>query len=284
MASNPVEEYLDNDPPVLGQNYVCLSFVSPEKFIKQKEMYTFHKYMVDKFRDYCQSIDIIAKKQLKIDDISSLTDEDVKDDINKKLVKDLKEKARLEFEYSYNQFKNNYDDFMYRAGETISVAFDKENDYKTSMRALKVRGVYETYKEAEIRARALQRRDQNFHVFVGTVGAWLPWDPEADKVQNEEYLNSELNSLIKEYKKNQVHKEMLYEQEKEARKKDALKKEITENELDKQEAENAKAMANIESNLEQDDPWLARKKAAVEAVSNLAASTANIADDTANGC
>lgn len=284
MASNPVEEYLDNDPPVLGQNYVCLSFVSPEKFIKQKEMYTFHKYMVDKFRDYCQSIDIIAKKQLKIDDISSLTDEDVKDDVNKKLVKDLKEKARLEFEYSYNQFKNNYDDFMYRAGETISVAFDKENEYKTSMRALKVRGVYETYKEAEIRARALQRRDQNFHVFVGTVGAWLPWDPEADKVQNEEYLNSELNSLIKEYKKNQVHKEMLYEQEKEARKKDALKKEITENELDKQEAENAKAMANIESNLEQDDPWLARKKAAVEAVSNLAASTANIADDTANGC
>ena len=36
MADTPVEEFLENDTPILGQNYVCLSFVSPEKFIKQK--------------------------------------------------------------------------------------------------------------------------------------------------------------------------------------------------------------------------------------------------------
>ena len=170
MASGGVEEYLDNDPPVLGQNYVCLSFVSPEKFIKQREMYCFHKYMVDKFRDYCQIIDLVAKKQLKIDDVSSLTDEDVKDDINKKLVKELKQKARLEFEYSYDQFKSNYDDFMYRSGEKITNDFNTENEYRTSMRALKVRGVYETYKEAEVRARALQRRDQKLPRFC-----WNCW-------------------------------------------------------------------------------------------------------------
>jgi hypothetical protein len=261
--TEPVDDFLDSDASILGQNYVCLSFVSPEKFLKQKEMYLFHKYMLDKFRDYSQVIDVLSKKHLKLDteDLDKMSDEEINNDINKKLVKELREKAKLEFEYTYNQFKTNYGDFMYRSGERHTEEFDKSNDYKTSTRALKVRGVYESYKEAEVRAKALQRRDQNFHVFVGTVGAWLPWDPEADKVQNEEYLNEELNTLIKEYKKNQVHKDMLYEQEKEDRRKDQMKKKIAEDELEKQEKDNAKHMATIEDNLETDDPWVQRANA-----------------------
>ena len=60
------------------------------------------------------------------------------------------------------------------------------------------------------------------------MGVKLPRDPEADKIQSEEYLNEELNTLIKEYKKNQVHKDMLYEQEKEERQRDQMKKKIAE--------------------------------------------------------
>ena len=261
--TEPVEDFLDSDPAILGQNYVCLSFVSPEKFLKQKEMFLFHKYMLDKFRDYSQVIDVLSKKHLKMDadELEKLSEEELSVDVNKKLVKELREKAKLEYEYTYDQFKTNYGDFMYRCGERHIEAFDKSNDYKTSTRALKIRGVYETYKEAEVRAKSLQRRDQSFHVFVGTVGAWLPWDPEADKVQNEEYLNEELNTLIKEYKKNQVHKDMLYEQEKEDRRKDQMKKKIAEEELEKQEKDNAKHMSAIENNLEMDDPWVQRTSA-----------------------
>jgi len=261
MADTPVEEFLENDTPILGQNYVCLSFVSPEKFIKQKEMYLFHNYMTDKFREYNGLIAHITKKQMKLDEaeLDSLSDDDVKVDINKKLVKELREKAKLQFDFNYDQFKDNYNDFIYRSGEKLSESYAKETDYKTSMRALKIRGVYETYKEAEVRAKSLQRRDHSFHVFVGTVGAWLPWDPEADKVQNEEYLNEELNSLIKEYKKNQVHKDMLYQQEKEERQKDQMRAKIAKEELEKQELDNKKNMANIEENLDVADPWLASK-------------------------
>ena len=261
MADTPVEEFLENDTPILGQNYVCLSFVSTEKFIKQKEMFMFHKYMTDKFREYNELIAHITKKQMKLDEteLDSLSEDDVKLDINKKLVKELREKAKLQFDFNYDQFKDNYSDFLYRSGEKLTELYDKQTDYKTSMRALKVRGVYETYKEAEVRAKSLQRRDQSFHVFVGTVGAWLPWDPEADKVQNEEYLNEELNSLIKEYKKNQVHKDMLYQQEKEERQKEQLKAKIAKEELEKQELENQKNMASIEENLDSADPWLASK-------------------------
>ena len=51
------EEYLDNDSPILGQGYVCLSFISPETMIKQKEMFTFHQYMTNKFKEYAETID-----------------------------------------------------------------------------------------------------------------------------------------------------------------------------------------------------------------------------------
>ena len=150
---------------------------------------------------------------------------------------------------------------MYRAGEKVSSDFDKIVDYKTSMRSLKV-GVYETYKEAEVRAKALQRHDQNFHVFRNGKVSFR--DPEADKIQSEEYLNEELNTLIKEYKKNQVHKDMLYEQEKEERQRDQMKKKIAEEELAKQEKDNAKASFTAENNLEQDDPAKAKSSATNE--------------------
>jgi len=241
------EDYLENDSPILGQNYVCLSFVSPDKLMKQKEMYCFHRYMVNKFKEYGETIDRLLDKE----------NEEAPN--FKKLEKELKDRARLEFKYDYKQFNDNYQDFLYKNGDELNGLFDKENDFKTSIRGLKVRGVYETYKEAEIRAKALQRRDRSFHVFVGTVGAWLPWDPEPDKVQNEEYLEDELNTLIQEYKKNQVHKDMLYEQEKQDRKTDTLKKKIAEEELEKQAEDNQRNMATIEEKLDMEDPWMQRQ-------------------------
>ena len=39
------------------------------------------------------------------------------------------------------------------------------------------------------RAKKLQSLDSDFHVFVGQVGYWLPWDPCADKIEDEQYIN-----------------------------------------------------------------------------------------------
>ena len=69
----------------------------------------------------------------------------------RKLEKELKDRARLEFNSTYQQFNDNQD-FLYKHSEELNALYDKDSDYKTS-RALKVRGVYETYKEAEIRLR-----------------------------------------------------------------------------------------------------------------------------------
>ena len=53
-----------------------------------------------------------------------------------------------------------------------------------------------------MRARQLREIDPNFDVFVGPVGLWMPWEPEAYKTGRVEYLEQELNQLMHEKKNN----------------------------------------------------------------------------------
>ena len=74
--------------------------------------------------------------------------------------------------------------------------FNKIENFKTSIRGIKVRGTYDTQKEAAVRAKVLQNMDPSFHVFVGQVGYWLPWDPEANDVADQQYQEEHLNNLV----------------------------------------------------------------------------------------
>mgnify|MGYP007000253141 len=87
-------------------------------------------------------------------------------------------------------------------------------------------------------------KDRSFHIFVGQVGYWLPWDPQADSVEEEEYLEEELNTLMKEYRKNEVSRDIFYEEQKREQMKDSVTKEMNEQRQAEQDA------------LEADDPWM----------------------------
>ena len=45
MKTEIIEDYLKVDKELPGQNYVCLSFVSPNKVLKQKETFYLHKFL-----------------------------------------------------------------------------------------------------------------------------------------------------------------------------------------------------------------------------------------------
>ena len=47
--------------------------------------------------------------------------------------------------------------------------------------------------------------DPNHDVFVGPVGTWMPWEPEAYRTGRVEYLEEELNQLMHEKNKNEKH-------------------------------------------------------------------------------
>ena len=145
--------------------------------------------------------EIIQQQEVEITELSNLNSSlqqkvnSLKSEIDHKVttlqgeIYDLKKELNNYLKYSYNEFKERYAEFKLTQSDETSKQFDELNDYRTSIRGVKVRGVYDTYKEAQIRAKVLQRTDQSHNVFVGQVGYWLPWDPEADKIQSQEYLN-----------------------------------------------------------------------------------------------
>ena len=165
---------------------------------------------------------------------------------------------------------------MYSHRENVDSEFNELVDFQTSVRGLKVRGVYETYREAKIKAARIQKSDKSFHVFIGQVGYWLPWDPEPDNIEDQEYLNRELNNLIHEYKKNQEYKDEVFDKHVQDSKDTAIR-EVAEHkaqqELDAPPQDDDvpgnnsnKTVSTSEtvSALEGEDPWIQRKNAEAE--------------------
>ena len=54
-------------------------------------------------------------------------------------------------------------------------------------RGIKIRGVYNTMEEAKKRCEQIRQFDKVFNVFVGEVGAWLPWDDDPETAEEAVY-------------------------------------------------------------------------------------------------
>lgn len=235
MTEKEVIDYLEIDNPIPGQNYVCVSFVSPETVMKHKEMFLFNKFMNQRCGEY----------EKKIDDIISKCSDELKE----KIETELKEELQKEMRYEYDTFKSKFDDFTYKYHDVLETKFNKISDNQTNVRGVKIRGVFDSYRDAENRAKVLQRTDRSFHVFVGQVGYWLPWDPIADRVQDEEYLEDGLQTIMKGYKENEINRDLFYAEEKRDKLKDAMTKK-KQNELKDKGPSDA---------LEDPDPWMQSK-------------------------
>ncbi len=167
-------EYLTEDPIIPSQQYVCLSFVEPPKDLLEAKEDFFMKeflkqFMKDMYLDFCVKNNIDHEKAEE----PSFTDKQI--------------------EEMYTAFKeNNFD--------RIQHEFNEKHGHRTNIRGLKVRGSYTTAEEAKARAQKLRRDDNAHHIFVGQVGFWLPFNPvNLDSVE-QDYINSQLNDLIKEKK------------------------------------------------------------------------------------
>jgi len=85
----------------------------------------------------------------------------------------------------------------------LNEKYNHENSFQTSVRGIKVRGVFPSQAEAELRCKMIREVDPNHDVYVGPVGLWVPFHPEAYKTGNVQYLEKELNELMHEKKKNE---------------------------------------------------------------------------------
>lgn len=264
------EDFLEVDKPIPGQNYVCLSFVSPEKILPQKEQFIFHNYLRYRLAVY---------DKMFTDSFNTMIEEQDEGMVNISRLFDMKksmDKQYAEDKVEFEKFKEQFEDFKFRDEHMLNEKFDKMNDFQTSVRGLKIRGVYDTRREAEIRAKVLQRQDQSFDVFVGQMGYWLPWHPETNKIEDQEYLNNELNTLVKEYKKNEAKKDMFYQEQKSQRTQEAntaaqrLREKL---EKKKQMEEEAKQLTQDEPNTSSEEPKISEVEEESITSSPLAASS-----------
>jgi len=209
-------DLLEEDKPVAGQKFVCVSFCSPEKILKEKELFFFENFLkkwdFNKCMEkYIQFLNFISYKyNLSFDDISK----DFKDFVEEE--REILAKSTMD-----DDFKT----FLDNNEEELQKQFDIAHNFQTNTRGLKIRGSYPTQEEAELRSKMLREIDPNHDVFVGPVGMWMPWDPEAYKTGRVEYLEEELNQLMKEKQKNETNAKSAFEQ----RTKEAKQKAIDEN-------------------------------------------------------
>jgi len=206
LISTKEVDYLEEDKPIRGQNYVCLSFLSPEDAINNKEVFYFEKF--------------ISKFSNEMDELLNGLAAKYKDDEG--AIKVIRENnAHL---FKSDELQEAFKFYKRINSETIEKEYLEKNNFQTSMRGIKVRGVFESLKEAQIRAETLRRLgDKNFDIFVGQVGVWCPWSPNPEDMQDQEYAESQLNTLMKQYQDNMTLRDEFYEIRKQEKISDAQK-------------------------------------------------------------
>jgi hypothetical protein len=196
-------DLLEEDKPLAGQKFVCVSFCSPEKVLKDKATFFFEEFLkkwefnksMEKFLQFLNFVSY--KYNLSFDDVSADFKEYVKEE------KETLVKVGIEDEFK-TFVDNNEDD--------LQKQFDIAHNFQTNTRGLKIRGSYPTQEEAELRCKMLREADPNHDVYVGPVGMWMPWEPEAYKTGRVEYMEEELNKLMSEKNKNEANAKSTFEQ------------------------------------------------------------------------
>lgn len=191
MTGNKV--FLDADPEIRGQRFACLSFVSPEDIVLSRQLFTAHKFLGTlgaEVKDLFDHLSVINPTESA-------------------MISALQEK------YAYldkpDELKAFYNIYCAENAEHLDKEFAEQCGGLTSVRALKIRGVYDTVEEARERAKELRDKDKGlFNVYVAQVGCWLTWSPNPDEITDSVYADSQLNLLMDKYRENSKMRDLLY--------------------------------------------------------------------------
>jgi len=227
------EDFLEEDAEIPGQKFCLLSFLSPEKVLADKNVYLFSEFVKSyEFRSRTKNLETYLMKTINAVNAKLDTEADALD------AKDLSGAAQVcrgskirvdtlmdefhrfvktnEKELGESKMKEAYDDYLYENKTKLEDAFYAKNEFRTTVRGLKIRGIYGSQAEAVARSKKLQRQDTLHNIFVGEVGKWLPWDPAPAEVSEQEYAEDQLNTLMKKYKENEGDREQ-FQREQRAR-------------------------------------------------------------------
>ena len=241
--SGKTQVFLESDDEIRGQKYVCLSFLTPNRGItRSKDLFFFSKFLefynmdykiratesfvMGQFRDIQNTLsdvemelrnadttDVSGNKALVLTLSEKITK--VRGEMAKKSADELEKHVKANIaDFKESSVVEAYEKYMVANRQRLEDEFHKEKDFQTTMHGLKVRGVYSTQEQANAQAKALNKKDPYFNVYVADVGEWLPWDPEPEEVKDQEYQSDDLNKLMQAYKDNAAKRDAFFEEEK----------------------------------------------------------------------
>ena len=242
-AAEKTQVFLEGDEEVRGQKYVCLSFLTPNRgILRNKDLFFFTKFLefyemnhriaatesflMQAFNTMQNTLSDVEMdiRNADIADVSGARDVLVKlsdkvkaqrADISRKTTGDLETHVKSNLsDFKESAIVESYEKYMLKNRQRLEDEFHKQKNFQTTMHGLKVRGVYSTQEQANARAKALNKKDPYFNVYVADVGEWLPWDPDPDDVKDQEYQSDDLNKLMKSYKENAEKRDEFFEEEK----------------------------------------------------------------------
>jgi hypothetical protein len=193
----PNPNYVDllNEYSVIpSQMYGCYSFVSPEKIIKQKELFLFEKFVkqwnftksVSQFSDFLQFMSF--KYNLKVESLLEDFKQFVQEEENVLKAQDV---------------AGDFATFIDKNEDALNASFQKEHGFQTSVRGFVNIGNFATVEEAESYAKKTRESVPHHDILVGRNFVWTPLDPEAYKTGRIEFMEEELNQLHHEKLKNE---------------------------------------------------------------------------------
>jgi len=292
--SDKKEVYLEADKEIPGQHYVALSFISPQKVLKNKDLFFFTEFLKDyemqykikstegfvmsevqKIQEAASKVqDVVENAILKKDKATDLsgalqvladlsgalqTIKDVRRELTSDIAADMSTYVKTKVaDFRESAVKEEYETFLFKNRKRLDDEFFAKNEFRTTVQGVKVRGVYDTYNEAIHRCKTLQKIDPAFNVYVGQVGFWLPWDPEPHDIADQEYADDQLNTLMKKYKENEQKRDELYAEHKILRMGEAKSKKPVIGASVTEESKPAKDMFGDE------DPFMKRKREQAE--------------------
>jgi hypothetical protein len=192
LVSCATEDHLSQDPPLRGQAFACVSFVSPEFVLLRKDVFRVAHFLQAAAVDIDNLLSGLAERFPGEGETIGLLRE------------------RHAYLWSPEELQRQF--YSHCQNSEVDKEFDAQNNFQTSVRGIKIRGVYESLEEAKQAAPRFRALDNDRHdVYVSQVGCWCPWQPDPEGIQEAEYLETQLNTLMKSYNHNATLKDEVFQ-------------------------------------------------------------------------
>ena len=142
--SNPTSsqhiDLLDEDKPISGQKFACVSFVSPENIIREKHQYFFSEFtkqwgLTKSLEKFTEFLSFLSYKY-------ELSHESLQIDLEN-FCKEEQDMLRK------NGVSDDFQNFLDKEEDKLTEQFQRDHGFQTSVRGLKNRGNFATQEEAE---------------------------------------------------------------------------------------------------------------------------------------